>query len=80
MSAETCAEHTQPAKSADKKSGCAGIGKHKKRVTTVEAAAHDCCRDGHAPEALPSSIGLASEPARPESAPAMQPGCKGDSE
>lgn len=89
MSAETCAEHTHTAKSADKmsddkkKSGCAGLGKHKKRVTTVDAAAHDCCRDGHAPEALPSSTGLASEPARPESAPAMQPGkhvCKGDSE
>lgn len=89
MSAETCAEHTQSAKSADnmsankKKSGCAGLGKHKKRVTTADATAHDCCRDGHASEALPSSTGLASEPARPESAPAMQPGkhvCKGDSE
>lgn len=55
MSAETCAEKTQPTRSVNKTSGCGGVGTVKKRIATADAAAHDCCHHEQAAHALPSS-------------------------
>ncbi len=84
MSAETCAEKTQPTRSVNKKkSGCGGLGTVKKRTATADAA-HDCCRHDHAADAFSSSTGSTSPAVPSGSAPsAEQPGkhvCKGDSE
>jgi hypothetical protein len=82
MSAETCAEKTQPTRSINKKkSGCGGLGTVKQTAMTADTA-DDCCHHDQAAGGLPSSTGCTSSAVSSEPAlSAEQPGkraCKGE--